>query len=65
MERWLEFLKTITNLKVLVQMLNLTPENEERFWKDLLTLLKSQEGMPLSPLSHDGDCHGVIAVVEY
>lgn len=43
MERWLEFLKTITNLKVLVQMLGLTPEKEERFWKDLLTLLKSQE----------------------
>ena len=29
------------------------------------TLLKSQEAMPLSPLSHDGDCQGMIAIVEY
>ncbi|MBP5773944.1 MAG: hypothetical protein J6W35_07715 [Eubacterium sp.] len=57
MERWLEFLKTITNLKVLVQMLNLTPENEERFWKDLLTLLKSQEH-PV--VFDDGELTGLI-----
>lgn len=60
MERWLEFLKTITNLKVLVQMLNLTPENEERFWKDLLTLLKSQEH-PV--VFDDGELTGLIGQV--
>ena len=60
MERWLEFLKTITNLKVLVQMLGLTPENEERFWKDLLTLLKSQEH-PV--VFDDGELTGLIGQV--
>ena len=60
MERWLEFLKTITNLKVLVQMLGLTPEKEERFWKDLLTLLKSQEH-PV--VFDDGELTGFIGQV--
>jgi len=42
-EKWLHYLKSITNLKVLINSLNLTPETEANFWKDLLATLRSEE----------------------
>ena len=48
-EKWLHYLKSITNLKVLINSLNLTPETEANFWKGLLATLRSEE----SPIAFD------------
>ena len=48
-EKWLHYLKSITNLKVLINSLNLTPETEANFWKDLLATLRSEK----SPIAFD------------
>lgn len=48
-EKWLHYLKSITSLKVLINSLNLTPETEANFWKDLLATLRSEE----SPIVFD------------
>ena len=43
-EKWLSSLKTLTNIKVLIKALGLTPQSEVKFWYDLLALLKSETG---------------------
>lgn len=43
-EKWLSSLKTLTNIKLLVKALGLTPQSETSFWRDLLALLKSERG---------------------
>lgn len=48
-EKWLHYLKSITNLKVLINFLNLTPETEANFWKNLLATLRSEK----SPIVFD------------
>ena len=40
---WIELLKTVTSIKVLLKKLNVTPQTEGRFWQDLLALLQSEE----------------------
>ena len=42
-EKWLSSLKTITDIKVLVKALGLTPQSEISFWRDLLALLRSEK----------------------
>ena len=39
---WFDALKTIGQMKVLVQVLGLTPQEESMFWKELLELLRAQ-----------------------
>jgi hypothetical protein len=39
---WFDALKTITQMKVLVQSLGLTPQEEVKFWQELLKLLQSE-----------------------
>ncbi len=48
-KKWLHYLKSITNLKVLINSLNLTPETEVSFWKNLLAILHSEK----SPITFD------------
>lgn len=43
-EKWLSSLKTLTNIKLLVKALGLTPQSEVKFWYYLLALLKSETG---------------------
>ena len=41
-QNWIESLKTLTEMSVLVRALGLTPQKEAEFWKELLTYLKSE-----------------------
>jgi len=41
-QNWIESLKTLTEMSVLVRALGLTPQKEAEFWKRLLTYLKSE-----------------------
>ena len=41
-QNWIESLKTLTEMSVLVRALGLTPQKEAEFWKQLLTYLKSE-----------------------
>lgn len=42
-KKWFEALKTITNISVLVNTLNLTKEETAQFWKKFLSLLRAQD----------------------
>lgn len=42
-EKWLSSLKTLTDIKLLVRALGLTPQSEISFWCDLLALLRSEK----------------------
>lgn len=46
-QEWLHYLKALTDIKVLVKSLDLTPENEIKLWENILTVLSS-EGEPIS-----------------
>lgn len=59
MTNWLEILKTITNLQVLIQALGITEENQQNFWKQLLALLKSQK----NPVTFEDELTGLIGQV--
>lgn len=41
--KWFKFLKTVTDISVLIKSINLTPQTEAIFWKKLLALLKSEK----------------------
>ena len=41
-QNWIESLKTLAEMSVLVRALGLTPQKEAEFWKQLLTYLKSE-----------------------
>lgn len=45
--QWIEKLKTVTEMQVLIKDLGLTPQTQKEFWKNLLALLKGQA----SPIS--------------
>jgi hypothetical protein len=49
---WIEFLKTTTNIQVLIKDIGLTPQAQKTFWKNLLALLKEQAS-PISLLEKD------------
>lgn len=49
---WIGFLKTTTNIQVLIKDIGLTPQAQKTFWKNLLALLKEQAS-PISLLETD------------